>query len=338
MNQEGRSEFKQMIRAMKLTHLQILRKIVDVQSDEIIKRLLMSETKTNVRVYIVRAFNLAARDNDSPSDPFVKVILGEKEYSDRENYQEDEPSPDIYKMYQFEAVFPGCPLLKVQFWDADLIFGDDFIGETVIDLEDRYFSSDFKSFQYKPIEHRKLTHPSTEMSQGTVVMWAEINEQFGEEVKAYDISKKPQELFEVRVIVWDTEDLEIMDAEGTTDGFVRCFFDTDDRKDTDTHFRNQDGKCSWNYRMLFPFSYPCKNYKLTVQAYDLDLFKSNDLIGQAVIDIEPLFEDSDLAKRPISLSKDYYDEYLKREKKWDNLTFVSDEPRQFWVNLTGKDD
>ena len=94
----------------------------------------------------------------------------------------------------------------------------------------------------------------------------------------------------------------MMDAEGTTDGFIRCFFDSDDRKDTDTHFRNQDGKCSWNYRLLFPFSYPSKNYKLTVQAYDLDLFKSNDLIGQAVIDIGPLFEDSDLAKRPISLS------------------------------------
>lgn len=78
-----------------------MRKVVDVQSDEIIKRLLMAETKQMVRIYIVRAFNLAARDNDSPSDPYVKVILGEEERSDRENYKEDEPSPDIYKMYEF---------------------------------------------------------------------------------------------------------------------------------------------------------------------------------------------------------------------------------------------
>ena len=61
----------------------------------------MSEAKTNVRVYIVRAFNLAARDNDSPSDPYVKVILGEEVRDDRDNYQEDEPAPDIYKMYEF---------------------------------------------------------------------------------------------------------------------------------------------------------------------------------------------------------------------------------------------
>lgn len=41
LNNEGRSMFKNLMREMKLTHLQILRKVVDVQSDEIIKRLLM---------------------------------------------------------------------------------------------------------------------------------------------------------------------------------------------------------------------------------------------------------------------------------------------------------
>ena len=61
----------------------------------------MSEPKTSIRVYIVRAFNLAARDNDSPSDPYCKVILGDDVRDDRENYQEDEPNPDIYKMFAF---------------------------------------------------------------------------------------------------------------------------------------------------------------------------------------------------------------------------------------------
>ena len=259
----------------------------------------MQETRTNVRVYIVRAFNLAARDSDSPSDPYVKVILGETECNDRKNHQTDEQAPDIHKMFEFQAIFPGCPLLKVQFWDYDTLFGDDFIGETVIDLEDRYFNSDFRSLQSKPIEHRKLTHPSTEMSQGTCVLWTEINEQCGPQdgIVLYDISKKPTEDFEVRVIIWDTEELKMMDAEGTTDGFVRCFFESDQSKDTDTHFRNSDGKCSWNYRMLFPFTHPCKNYKLKVQAYDLDLFKSNDLVGETTLDLETIFEDSELAKR-----------------------------------------
>ena len=104
------------------------------------------------------------------------------------------------------------------------------------------------------------------MSQGTVILWTEINEQFASKASTpiFDISKKPEEEFEVRVIIWDSENLEMMDAEGTTDGFIRCFFESDESKDTDTHFRNQDGKCSWNYRLLFPVSTAKKSYKLTV--------------------------------------------------------------------------
>lgn len=69
------------------------------------------------------------------------------------------------------------------------------------------------------------------------------------------------------------------------------------------------------------------------------MFKSNDLIGQVVIDLEELFSDGELAKRGMSLTKDYYDEYLVAEKGWkkDTLTFDKDEPRHFWVNFMGKD-
>ena len=76
---------------------------------------------------------------------------------------------------------------------------------------------------------------------------------------------------------------------------------------------------------------------MTVQAYDLDLFKSNDLIGQTTIDLEPLFDDAELAKRGMSLTQDYYDEYLKPERKWKGLKFEKENPRTFWVDLTSKE-
>ena len=84
-----------------LKNLQILRAVCDVQSDEMLKRLLVCETKCLVRFYIVRAYNLAARDSDSPSDPYVKVVLGDEVFDDRENYIEDEPNPKIYKSCDF---------------------------------------------------------------------------------------------------------------------------------------------------------------------------------------------------------------------------------------------
>lgn len=58
------------------------------------------------------------------------------------------------------------------------------------------------------------------------------------QVRDFDISPKPAEDFEVRVIVFDTEELKMMDVEGTTDGFVKTFFDPSHAKETDTHFRN----------------------------------------------------------------------------------------------------
>lgn len=107
--------------------------------------MLLNAKRCVVRTYILGAFNLAQRDNDSPSDPYFVLKLGDQKFNDRENYIEDEPNPQIYKKVNFEAVFPGCPQLKVEMWDYDLLFGDDMIGETVIDLEDRYFSADWQS-------------------------------------------------------------------------------------------------------------------------------------------------------------------------------------------------
>ena len=128
-----------------------------------------------VRIYIVSAFGLVSRDNGSNSDPFCILKLGDKKtYNERANYIDDEPNPDIHKEFAFEAVFPGCPEFSIALWDYDMLFGDELIGETKLDLEDRWFSADWKATENKPIEYRQLYHPSSSGSQGTVKLWAEI--------------------------------------------------------------------------------------------------------------------------------------------------------------------
>ena len=44
------------------------------------------------------------------------------------------------RMFEFEAEFPLDNLLTVQVHDWDLVSFDDFIGETKIDIENRYYS------------------------------------------------------------------------------------------------------------------------------------------------------------------------------------------------------
>jgi len=47
-----------------------------------------------------------------------------------------------------------------------------------------------------------------------------------DEVEIYDITKKPYEEFEVRLVVWDTKEIKMMDEEGTSDVYIRAFFDS----------------------------------------------------------------------------------------------------------------
>lgn len=100
----------------------------------------MAETKCIVRLYMISGYDLASRDNGGFSDPYLKINLGNKTYNERDNYQLDNPNPDFYKCYEFEAMFPGCAPLVIEAVDYDEIFGDDSIGTTIVDLEDRFFS------------------------------------------------------------------------------------------------------------------------------------------------------------------------------------------------------
>ena len=204
---EGRKKIEMDLEKLDVAHLNITKCLGDLESDETLRRLLMSQSKCNVRVYIIDAFNLSSRDNGGDSDPYLVVSLGNKTYNDRDNYQTDQPNPKFYKVYDFEAVFPGCAPLTINVMDYDEIFGDDSIGTTSIDLEDRYFSPEWQSIEEKPIELRSLYHPSSSIAQGTVRMWVEIHSLSAgplTEIKKWNIQPLPPQEFEIRVCVFNT--------------------------------------------------------------------------------------------------------------------------------------
>jgi hypothetical protein len=47
-------------------------------------------------------------------------------------------------MYEFDAEFPGAAPLVIKAYDYDDLFGDDLIGKTVIDLDDRFFCPEWQ--------------------------------------------------------------------------------------------------------------------------------------------------------------------------------------------------
>jgi Ca2+-dependent lipid-binding protein len=123
--------------------------------------MMLTRTKAIVRVYMIEGFNFANKDIGGASDPYLVLTCGKKVINERDNYQLDKEDPVFYKAYEFDAEFPGASPLKIQAFDYDDLFGDDLIGETVIDLDDRFFSPEWQSVRFKPVEFRHLHHHSS---------------------------------------------------------------------------------------------------------------------------------------------------------------------------------
>jgi len=274
-------------------------RLIEFMKDEayrnIITKQLQTQTQAAIQLYVLEAFDLASRDIGSFSDPYLLITFGEKEISDRDNYKLDEPNPKFNKLFEFVGSFPGSPPLEIRCMDFDDLFGDDLIGKTSIDLDDRFFSGDWQALEEKPIEYRQIYHQSTSLSQGVVTCWLEIEPQTkgkkAKEQKKWNIEPEPVLDYEVRVCVMDTENVPTDgDIEGVADVFIKAYIDDKDKKTTDTHFRCQTGEASFNWRLLFDIKAPnaSDKYELVLQAWDFDVFKSNDYICEWVFDLTEL--------------------------------------------------
>ncbi|KAI4905566.1 hypothetical protein NFI96_024021, partial [Prochilodus magdalenae] len=93
-----------------------------------------------VRIYVVRATDLHPADINGKADPYIVIKLGKSEIKDKENYISKQLNPVFGKSFDIEATFPMESMLTVSVYDWDLVGTDDLIGETKIDLENRYYS------------------------------------------------------------------------------------------------------------------------------------------------------------------------------------------------------
>uniref|UniRef100_A0A669B099 Fer-1 like family member 6 n=1 Tax=Oreochromis niloticus TaxID=8128 RepID=A0A669B099_ORENI len=99
-----------------------------------------SPVQVLIRVYIVCASNLHPADPDGKADPYIVLRLGKNEIKDRDNYIPKQLNPVFGRSFEMQATLPQESLLSVLIYDHDLVGGDDLIGETCIDLENRYYS------------------------------------------------------------------------------------------------------------------------------------------------------------------------------------------------------
>ncbi|XP_023570691.1 fer-1-like protein 4 isoform X2 [Octodon degus] len=96
--------------------------------------------KLLVRVYVVKATNLAPADPNGKADPYVVVSAGKERQDTKERYIPKQLNPIFGEVLELSISLPAEPELTVSVFDHDLVGSDDLIGETHIDLENRFLS------------------------------------------------------------------------------------------------------------------------------------------------------------------------------------------------------
>ncbi|XP_072177496.1 myoferlin-like [Diadema setosum] len=93
-----------------------------------------------IRIYVVKGIDLQPQDPSGLADPYLKIKLGKTKIDDEDDYLPNTLNPVFGKMFEVKTFLPVHKDLKITVMDKDLLSKDDIIGETEIDLENRFLT------------------------------------------------------------------------------------------------------------------------------------------------------------------------------------------------------
>ncbi|KAJ8599790.1 hypothetical protein CTAYLR_004010 [Chrysophaeum taylorii] len=276
-----------------------------------------------VRLYVIRGMNLQPVDGSS-CDPYLRVKLGADDVVERQKSHKTRTlRPDFYETFEFFTTLPGPSILKLQVKDWNRFYPvHELVGETRIDVEDRWFHRAWQELEKKPVEVRNLKSDTSSVVQGQVQLWLDVRPAAASREPAVPLVAPESRDFEVRIVCWRSKEV----ARDMGDYYCQFWIGDTKKQKTDIHWRCQNGRASWNWRIKIPLELPLdspEKGRLTVQLWDQDIIKWNDVIGEAQIDLYRWFLKAYRDQRSVQVFKVINDAIKK--KKNDEMGVANEE-------------
>ncbi|EUD66600.1 hypothetical protein C922_02921 [Plasmodium inui San Antonio 1] len=202
--------------------------------------------------------------------------------------------PEFNRSYQLLCSFPDESIIQVCIMNQGSI-SDEVIGYTYIDMEDRYFNPRIRQLMMDdnmPIELRSLKLENSTISHGSLRCWFEIfTEEFAQRNPVKILCSNEPDDYQLRLVIWKVNNV-AMDDSPTISLFVRCIYtdeDTEDKRDTDTHYNSKDGKGVFNWRFVYNVKIPTNATNIKVQVHNYALLSSSEPIGEATLNLAAPF-------------------------------------------------
>lgn len=318
-------------------------------------------TEVVVRVYVLRGINL--QQVGSECNPYLtcKFYGGYPDfYSKKHEPVKDDDNPNFFEMFESRVKMPGGSV-RIEVKDRILpevsvpvtypffireegnnAFGmvskelpvnignlglgwSEPIGETVIDLDARWYNSAWRSLRRSPVETRSLSSEESSNMKGQLELFVDIFDakEVDKHPKLYrplPISKPPQEEYAMRVVIYKVSDCLLPYKLDASPGKLAALYvvarlgnRSEDERSTDRCKYVSDGIGQFNWRMKWEIALPSLEIKprLKLQVFDdTSMGMGNDqLCAVADIKLRSLFDEIVLTKKAIV-----------KKKQWVTLT------------------
>ncbi|KAL8453904.1 hypothetical protein Emed_000615 [Eimeria media] len=262
-----------------------------------------------IRVYVIRAINVHLVKGMTAANPYLVFSVGKTKMPFRAENKPGTLNPDFFTLWERDIVFPEESRLEIGVWSAHEKLmqqvDDIFLGSTVIDLEERWFSREWQAYMKKnevPMEYRPLSRHPNGGETGSLEMWVEImDSQKAGKVPRFNLQKPSSTDIEIRVVLWGCRGLHFKHLgpnKESVDAVLRCTMDCikyqgtqSVAQSTDVHYYSKTGAAVFNWRVVYSrVAAPVNSCILQISAYDFRNIGEWPFIGEVNLEVRKYLE------------------------------------------------